>query len=164
MGYLVGPLIAVISIAVFMIDTQYLDKKNVQIPTSPSLIFSHTVKVSSTSFLVSIAMTDQQRSQGLSGISFLPERSGKLFIFDKDNKHGIWMKDMLIPLDILWFGQTGELVYLQTQVSPDTYPTIYEPSEDTKYVLELNAGSVESLDIAVGDILVLPADLDYLQH
>jgi hypothetical protein len=75
-----------------------------QNPTPTSVTSSQkTIQVGSVSLKIKLANTDEARSKGLSGISSLPADEGMLFIFDqKGTTPAFWMKDMLIPLDIIW--------------------------------------------------------------
>ena len=105
---------------------------------------------------VSIADTPATRRQGLSGTEELGRYQGKLFIFDEVARHGIWMKDMNYAIDILWFDAEGVLVDIREEISPDTYPDIFRPSDPALYVVELRAGTVEDLQFVEGDRLSIP--------
>ena len=91
---------------------------------------------------VEIADTPVAQRQGLSGRSHLPVGHGLLFIFDKEGRHGIWMKDMLFPIDIVWLDGNGREVHQEKEVRPDTYPEVFTPPVPARYVLELNAGTL----------------------
>ena len=88
-----------------------------------------------------------ERAQGLSGVKDLGNNEAMLFIFDEQQKHGIWMKDMLIPLDILWLSADKRVVHIEEYVTPESYPRIYYPRVPAKYVLELKSGIVDKLSI-----------------
>ncbi|MDP3956113.1 MAG: DUF192 domain-containing protein [bacterium] len=107
-------------------------------------------------FLVDIAHTQQKQAKGLSGIKRFADNEGLLFIFDHDDTLGIWMKDMLLPIDILWFNREGVLVDYVENISPDTFPEVYSPKENARYVLELNAGIREKYNIELGELFTLP--------
>jgi uncharacterized protein len=75
----------------------------------------------------------------------MDENGGMLFIFPKIAARPFWMKDTLIPLDMIWLDDTGKVVHIHRDVPPcppaqgDTCPA-YGPKEPTaRYVLELNA-------------------------
>ncbi len=108
--------------------------------------------------IVTIADSPEERAQGLSGISSLPERGGKLFIFDQPGKYGIWMKGMLIPIDIIWIDENREIVHIEEGVNPDSYPTIYTSPIAARFVLELNAFFVRTFKISVGDKVTIPSN------
>ena len=120
------------------------------------------VYVDNHAFNVTIADSPEEWQRGLSGTERLPEFHGKLFVFDTDDTHGIWMKDMRYPLDILWFDTNRRLVHVQADATPDSYTnsrTIFRPNMPTRFVLEINAGMVELLGISNGATLTLPANL-----
>jgi uncharacterized membrane protein (UPF0127 family) len=102
-------------------------------------------------FDVTIADTPEKRKQGLSGTAFLPENTGKLFIFDTSDTYSFWMKDMNYAIDIFWLDDAKTIVHIAQSVSPDTYPTSFVPSKPARYVLETNAGVADSLGVKVGD-------------
>lgn len=106
---------------------------------------------------VTIADDRAERIQGLSGVTELGDFEGKLFIFDESDTHGIWMKDMNIPIDILWFDEDLRLVHSESNVTPDTYPAnIYVPDEPARFVLETNAYFMDSLRVQEGERLIVP--------
>lgn len=100
---------------------------------------------------VDIADTPEKREQGLSGrVGLLPDE-GMLFVFPQDNVHSFWMKDMYFPIDILWISSEGIIVDMRERVSPETYPTVFTPSIEARYVLELPEGWVETYAVELGD-------------
>lgn len=106
---------------------------------------------------VAIADTDAERKIGLSGVASLPEREGMLFIFEQEGNYGFWMKDTLIPLDIIWIDDEGVIVHIEENVRPDSYPTIYSSPRPARFVLEVNAFFVSTFRINVGDRVAIPA-------
>src|SRR3989344_6562762 len=61
-----------------------------------------TLSIGETQLIVEIADTDVTRENGLSDRLTLPENAGMLFIFNTDDYHHFWMKDMNFPLDLIW--------------------------------------------------------------
>lgn len=98
-----------------------------------------------------VADTLSRRMQGLSGRSGLSENTGMLFVFEEDDRHGIWMRDMRFPIDILWLDSTLKVVSLKEYVDPASYPETFYPSEPVRYVLELPAGFTSVHGITEGD-------------
>lgn len=119
----------------------------------------HTLYIGSVAIAVTVADEESERIMGLSGTKSLRDLQGKLFIFQNDGRHGIWMKEMQIPIDILWIDKNLQVVHIQENVNPDTYPTVFTSPSDARFVLEMNAHFVSSLKIKVGDRLTLPASL-----
>ena len=120
---------------------------------------TYTIFVGSLGVDVTLADDPEERRQGLSGTEGLKELEGKLFLFDESKKHGFWMKDMNYALDILWINNDLEIVHIEENVSPDTYPKIFGPDEDARYVLEMKAFFVDTYRIEEGDKLILPPGL-----
>ena len=100
---------------------------------------------------VEIAETLPQRTRGLSGRVLLEQNRGILFIFPNEDKHEIWMKEMLFNIDIVWIDRYGFINYIKEDISPNTFPKTFSPPENAKYVLELNANYIKENDIKVGD-------------
>lgn len=116
----------------------------------------YTIYLGSKALNVTVADEPQERIQGLSSVASLGDFNGKLFVFDTDEKHGIWMKDMLFPIDIIWIDKNLLVVDIAENVDPATYPRVYAPKTESRFVLEVNAFFVSTTKVAVGDRLVLP--------
>ncbi len=108
------------------------------------------VTVSTVSYKVIHADTDELRTKGLSGRTSLEKDTVMLFSFPTPGVYGFWMKDMLFPIDILWTNEAGDTVqHIERNLSPDTYPKAFYPPEPSKYVLEIAADGFK--DVQVGD-------------
>lgn len=122
--------------------------------------------VEATPIAVSVADDPEEQRQGLSGVPGLGEHEGMLFVFPAEDYYGMWMRDMLFSLDILWINNEGRIVHIEENVSPDTYPESFVSDEPARFVLEVNAYFAKNANIAVGDEITLPpsaipADLLY---
>ena len=78
-----------------------------------------------------------------------------LFIFDKANRYGFWMKDMLVPIDIFWLGSDMRVVSFIRDVATSTYPHVFYPARPALYVLETAAGFTEQNSVTTGTLLRL---------
>lgn len=96
---------------------------------------------------------DKSRALGLSGRESLTSDSGMLFVFDSPDYQCFWMKDMKFPLDIVWLNSDKQVVYLQENVSPDSYPHNFCSDDLSQYVIELNAGQAREFGITLGQTL-----------
>ena len=125
-----------------------------------------TIQIDRTPILVEIADTPEARRRGLSGRESLPSVNGLLLVFDTFEPHGIWMKDMLFPIDIIWIapsdmassggeGESLRIVDVKYDVSPDSFPTVFFPERSALYILEVNAGFAKSHNFNVGDVVQL---------
>lgn len=106
------------------------------------------VNIGDQKILVDIADSDYERRQGLSE----RESQSMLLIFDKEDFHGIWMKDMLFSIDITWIDKNLKIIDIEKNVSPDTYPKVFQSETRALYILETPAGLVT---LEIGDIVDL---------
>ena len=102
-----------------------------------------------------IADTQSSREKGLSGMEKLEENSIMLFLFEKLGKYGFWMRDMKFPIDIIWLNNEYEIVHMEENVLPDTFPKIFYPKEESLYVVEANAGFIKKNKLKINNILNL---------
>jgi uncharacterized membrane protein (UPF0127 family) len=102
------------------------------------------IEVEGTDYKVQIADTPESRQTGLQGVESLAPGTGMLFIFDEPQPVSFWMKDTLIPLDIVYINEYGEVldVYEGTPNSEEMLEGV-----GVKYVLEVNQDS----GIKIGD-------------
>ena len=80
--------------------------------------------------------------------------AGMLFVFSVEKKQAFWMKDTLIPLDMIWIDYSHRIVHIASHVPPcqsDPCP-VYTPEQNALYVLEINSGSTEKIGLKAGDI------------
>jgi uncharacterized membrane protein (UPF0127 family) len=96
------------------------------------------------------------QAKGLGGRSDVPHDYGMLFVFKTDGRYGFWMKDMLVPIDIIWLSDNGTILGIEDSVAPSTYPTVFYPTQPVRYVLETRAGEARRLGWEVGTSLTLP--------
>ncbi len=111
-------------------------------------------------FVLEVANTDATIKQGLSGHAPLADDGGMLFIFPTAGNYGFWMKDMLFPLDIIWINSNFQIVHVEQNLTPASYPTVYYPNADALYVIEINAGQTAKLNIHEGDTVQLKISND----
>ena len=106
-------------------------------------------------FCVEVVDTQDKLSKGLSLRKSLDESEGMLFIFEKPGVHGFWMKEMLFPIDILWFDSDQKLIGVSENTQPESYPEVFYPPSEIRYVLELPAGTFSKLNLSIGEIFTL---------
>ncbi|MFA5997753.1 MAG: DUF192 domain-containing protein [Candidatus Paceibacterota bacterium] len=110
---------------------------------------------------VLIADTPALQERGLSGHSALIENEGMLFVFPVSNRTGFWMKNMLFPIDIIWFDGNRRVVDAWENAQPSSYPEIRAPRSDAQYVLEVRAGFYRNHNIRLGDVLEVDGPTGY---
>jgi uncharacterized protein len=103
-------------------------------------------------FAVSIADDEAERIKGLAGVASLGPLDGKLFDFETEEKWGIWMKGMKVPIDIIWLNESRDVVHIVTNAPPELGDTkTYTPTSPARFVLEIAAGGVAKNGISIGD-------------
>lgn len=107
-------------------------------------------------FKVDIADTNETRAQGLMFVEEMSLLEGMLFIYDAPIRATFWMKNTLIPLDMLFADETGTIVTLHENAIPGDETTI-RGGDGILAVLEINGGLSARLGIEVGDVLQHPA-------
>ncbi len=116
-------------------------------------VFEGTITIDGKGIPVSIADTETERAQGLSGTTALQKGSGKLFIFERPAKYGFWMKDMQYPLDIVWIGSGFTVVDVIENILPESYPSVFYPKHEALFVVEVNAFEAKKLGFIPGAVL-----------
>jgi uncharacterized membrane protein (UPF0127 family) len=106
-------------------------------------------------FRAEVVQDPAERARGLMFRENLEEGRGMLFIFSKEMAHAFWMKNTLIPLDIIWINSAKEVVFIAEKAQPclDENCETINPNVKARYVLEINAGAAAERDIRVGDRL-----------
>jgi uncharacterized membrane protein (UPF0127 family) len=104
---------------------------------------------------VEIAADPDLRAQGLMYRDHLRPSSGMLFFFPVDGEYGFWMKNTIIPLDMIWIDAERKIVHIKSNVLPcraDPCPS-YDPGVTARYVLEVAGGEAAKRGWKVGDVL-----------
>ena len=102
-----------------------------------------------------LAIDSETRAQGLMYRDSLRPNTGMLFAFEQDGEYPFWMKNTMIPLDMIWIDQRHRIVHVKDNVPPckaDPCPS-YAPNAISRYVLELPAGEAKKQNLKVGDAL-----------
>ena len=109
------------------------------------------VKIAGENVRVELALNKETQERGLSGRKKLGENEGMLFVFDHPAQYPFWMKDMNFPIDIIWIDENSKVVYIKKDAQPKSYPAVFSPDRDSKYVLEVVAGFSDKYNIKIGD-------------
>lgn len=114
-----------------------------------------TAEFGGVSLKIDYALTEAQRELGLGGRTTIPNNYGMLFVFATDGYYGFWMKDTLVPLDMFWLNDQGQVVFIEHNVATSSYPNVFYPTAPARYVLETAAGFADLHNIATGTPLEL---------
>ena len=107
------------------------------------------------SFTVEVAATEQARALGLMFRRSLPENGGMLFLYDRPRPAAMWMKNTLIPLDMVFIAPDGRVHRIERNTEP--FSTALISSEGAVAgVLELNAGATDQIGLKRGDLVIYP--------
>ena len=125
--------------------------RNALIERLTRIFFPLSKNLKSVNLDIEVADTPEKRIKGLSGRENLPENVGLLFVYDKPGLYGIWMKDMNFPVDVIWLDKDFKVVNIAQNISPDSFPQVFEPKAPALYILEVNTGFAEQNIIEIGD-------------
>ena len=103
-------------------------------------------------FKIELALTQDEQAKGLMFREELARNEGMLFIFGKEQNRSFWMKNVLIPLDIIWLNKEKEAVLINKNVQPcnaDNCQPIYS-EKPVQYFLEINADTADKIGLEIG--------------
>ena len=108
-----------------------------------------------------IANDEESQRKGLSGRLGIDENYAMLFVFDHNDHHKMWMKDMKFSVDMIWINDKKRVVYVKHSVKPDAEPyEKYAPPVPAKYVLEVKAGVAKPASATVGSLVKFDLEED----
>lgn len=148
---LMGTIIFIILVGIFVSNPGKFIK------SQPSPNNQNIIRIKAVEISVDISDTSEKRSKGLSGRASLNEKEGMLFIFGQNTETPIfWMKDMIIPIDIIWI-KNEKIIQIDKNIEAPKVDTSdsklirYSPKEPVDYVLEVNSGFSDKYGFAIGD-------------
>lgn len=107
-------------------------------------------------FTVEVADDGAERAQGLMFRESMPRSAGMLFVYEAPQRASFWMKNTLIPLDMIFADETGRVTRVHSNAVPhDTTPI--DGGTDVRFVLEINGGLAARIGIGEGAELRHPA-------
>jgi uncharacterized membrane protein (UPF0127 family) len=104
---------------------------------------------------VEVAATPEALQRGLMYRTELPDGHGMLFVFPEDRDHRFWMKNTLIPLDMLFIGADGTIVGVHANATPLSTASV-GVGRPSRYVLEVPGGWAARRGVAAGQRVELP--------
>ena len=108
-------------------------------------------------FDVEMAVTPEQRREGLMYRDRLGEREGMLFVFEQEEMLSFWMRNTPLPLSIAFIDARGVIVHITDMVPFSEVPV--SSQFPARFALEVNQGAFARAGVAVGDLVELPAGL-----
>jgi uncharacterized protein len=104
---------------------------------------------------VEVMRTEEQREHGLMERSYLPADRGMLFQFDREKPVMMWMKNTLIPLDMIFIARNGTVTHIHENAEPMSL-SIISSDGPVFAVLEVNAGYARKIGLKPGDLVKHP--------
>ncbi len=123
-------------------------------PGGPLAAFGvQRVRVGEEEWIVAVADEPAEQAQGLMGVTDLGGLDGMLFLWEEDVFTFFWMKDTLIPLDIAFFEESGDLIDVISMVPCEADPCErYGPDRPFRYAMEAEPGRLDD----AGHLTLLP--------
>jgi len=115
-------------------------------------------------FKMELALTPEQRAQGLMGRESMADDEGMLFVYpDRDpypKELRFWMKDCLIPIDVIFINRDGEITAIHEMLppppgTPDKDLPSYSSDGPVQFAIEIRGGLARELGLQVGDVIEL---------
>ena len=141
--------ISILSIALMLVPLAGC-RQSVAKPALPTV----RIEIGSRSYTLEVANTVASRRKGLMERDSMPADHGMIFVFDREQRLGFYMKNTRFPLDILFVNSAGEIVSIK-QMKPYDLTTTYSDAP-AKWAIELNLGQAAATGAKVGDTVPIP--------
>jgi uncharacterized membrane protein (UPF0127 family) len=126
------------------------------LPTpAPAVSGPRVILPSEAVYKVEVARTPEQQAQGLMFRESLPANSGMIFLFPEGGVHKFWMKNTMIPLDMIWMDPQGKVLFVSSNTPPckaDPCPN-YGPDAPASSVLEIAGGMAKKERVEAGNAI-----------
>lgn len=121
-------------------------------PTKPLNVITASGQVT---FTVEVPRNETEMEKGLMFRKTLGPYAGMIFTFEPPQHVDMWMKNTLIPLDMLFINENGTIIQIAANTTPES-TSLISSVKDTHYVVELAGGVAAHEGIAVGDHVQYP--------
>jgi uncharacterized membrane protein (UPF0127 family) len=115
------------------------------------------MQIGSETFTLEVADSEDEQEKGLMARESMPADHGMIFVFPDSRKLGFWMKNTLIPLDIIYIDETGRVVSVKSMQPHDL--TAVRSDGPAMYAIELNQGAAARVGVRGGDVLTIPSSI-----
>lgn len=126
--------------------TEQTNQANTELEVIDVIINGNVIKAE-------LARTETEKARGLMFREELDSDAGMLFVYQTEDERGFWMKDTYVPLDIIFINKERQVVSISSNTKPNQTDEIYYSDGKAMYVLELNAGKAEELEIKTGNAI-----------
>lgn len=133
-------------------------------PGAPQMLPLEDARLASTALKIMITRSEAEKATGLMFRREMDPNEGMLFVYDRPQVMVFWMKNTILPLDLVLFGSDLRMTEVIEGMKPgigipDELQPRYVSRGPAQYALELNAGSASRLGLKVGDQLEIPLPL-----
>ena len=117
--------------------------------------YRELIIIGEATFEAQLATTDSERAEGLMNVESMPEDEGMLFVYEEESYRSFWMKNTLIPLDMIFIDDTYHIVEIIHNAKPCKKDPcqLYRSTKRTKYVFEINGSLSKKYKFEMGDIV-----------
>lgn len=122
-----------------------------QVPALPTV----KIRLDHSVFTLWVAATEAQKEKGLMNVTSLAANRGMIFLFQPPQTARFWMKNTLIPLDILFILKSGKITNCLT-MPVDNGKKIYISRGPISFAIELKVGTIRRCGLRVGQFVKLP--------
>ena len=151
-----------VSLCVVACDRSSTSPKNIPPATHPAevpvveLQRKVTIDLGGKPFTLEVAASNEDRQRGLMYRKSMPDDHGMLFVFQYEQPLAFWMRNTLIPLDIVYLDRFGKVVSVSQMKPLDE--TGVPSGWPAKYAIELNEGTAAKVGVKAGDVIRIPAE------
>jgi uncharacterized membrane protein (UPF0127 family) len=127
-------------------------KASITAAATPAPARPRVILPSGSTYTLEVVRTPEEQAQGLMFRESLAEKTGMLFPFGDKAVHRFWMKNTMIPLDMIWMDADGKVIFVSADTPPckaDPCPS-YGPDAPAASVLEIAGGMAKKEKVAVG--------------
>ncbi len=114
-------------------------------------------------FLIEVADNDVTREKGLMFRKALASDHGMLFVFHEVSEQNFWMKNTLIPLDIIFISKDGKIVKIHQMAKPNDL-TLIPSGQPVAAALEIKGGEAARRHLKEGNRVIYPLFAKTLAH
>ena len=135
-------------------STMNTSTMNTSTMNSSSVVFTGN-NVTQVRVDVEVANTLAEQEYGLMNRTSLGQYDGMLFVFASDRELSFWMKDTLIPLDMVFVNRSGTIVDINKNAIPMS-ENVFTAKSPCEYVVEVNGGFCDQHSVRIGDAVIIP--------
>lgn len=133
-------------------------------PDAPQALPLEDARLASTALKLMIARSEAEKAKGLMFRREMADNEGMLFVYDRPQAMIFWMKNTILPLDLVLFGADLRMTEVIQGMKPgigipDALQPRYVSRGPAQYALELGSGSAVRLGLKAGDVLEIPLPL-----